>query len=948
MSAADKLAGKQPASNRPSLGSSKNNAPLATPASRANAHTNPALPGASRRPDGLAAAASPSAHPATGDLPPHMVQPALGSAARAAPVLAPTPQLPASATPHVAALSADTTLAPSLGNQGDASAADGDASTSLQSTPNFSPRTLDEQRADICDRYLTEALELDMDMQSVPGAKMQVLTMTTRDHLASVRLLKPTPEFFPRVGTLYRFAIGLIGHLESLIARIDDYLSWAQVVLRIPSSQHVPADWTEKLAMYLNDEYQRYGEIVRTLRYVIDYCVYADLKLENALRLIGDHDLIPEPNYDDVSLRGHYNNFAELTYRSAYVTPLPDKSGSATPKPPATQAPIGASPAVKGWNAKDTLAMTKYFNQTAGASATFSSGARLDNRRTTFVRNPADFTSFDALAGLASPTRPFQRRLSTLNPHSSVNPHSLANATAMAASRPLPTTVNNFGSSTMLANATPSRPPSRAPSRAHTPASAGKGSSNPFRPATPAPDPYDPGYPGPGGPGGGGGGGGGAGGGGAWPPGGDPDPDGFGGGYGGGGYGGGGGPGGGGGGPGGGGAWNRPNPDVPGGQLVVDTKISLDSLPKWDGDESKAMTYFNDLNELVRESGPESNLAWQLPRLAPTGFRGLLRVWWSNLTDGAKEPMREDIMTFIRGLRVLYLTDRWAEDKRAEFQVMRFRDAAHARATPFEYINRRVFLARVIYDLDPVDMVAQVLTGAPGAWLYILSEHAVHDTDELIHRMKQVGPSLTAAFQAGVGTDTETLDDKVNALVEKRMVQYLNNMTQRAPVNNNPFRPAPPAKPYAASARIAEVDGVPVEPDPVSVDAPIVAARLIIPEKVGAHSALVYSVYVLLATRSRTRAPPKGGYPFPFSDKVSDPEPPSACKVCGSMRHWDKECGHYPEYEARRRRGVLFVESERHEEDAPLYNALYPALTNNTAFSAYIAKDAVPVLPAML
>ncbi|KZV82817.1 hypothetical protein EXIGLDRAFT_570919, partial [Exidia glandulosa HHB12029] len=76
--------------------------------------------------------------------------------------------------------------------------------------------------------------------------------------------------------------------------------------------------------------------------------------------------------------------------------------------------------------------------------------------------------------------------------------------------------------------------------------------------------------------------------------------------------------------------------------------------------------------------------------------------------------------------------------------------------------------------------------------------------------------------------------------------------------------------------------------------------------------------------------------------------PPSPCKVCGSAKHWDKECGHWHEYETRRAQGVLYVESERHADDAPLYNALYPAFANNTAFFAYMASSDAPLLPAAL
>jgi hypothetical protein len=53
----------------------------------------------------------------------------------------------------------------------------------------------------------------------------------------------------------------------------------------------------------------------------------------------------------------------------------------------------------------------------------------------------------------------------------------------------------------------------------------------------------------------------------------------------------------------------------------------------------------------------------------------------------------------------------------------------------------------------------------------------------------------------------------------------------------------------------------------------------------------VKNVYQTLARRQCP--PPKGGYAFKKNDHVSTKmgrEPPSPCKVCGSSKHWDKEC----------------------------------------------------------
>ncbi|KAK6972195.1 hypothetical protein R3P38DRAFT_3195463 [Favolaschia claudopus] len=92
------------------------------------------------------------------------------------------------------------------------------------------------------------------------------------------------------------------------------------------------------------------------------------------------------------------------------------------------------------------------------------------------------------------------------------------------------------------------------------------------------------------------------------------------------------------------------------------------------------------------------------------------------------------------------------------------------------------------------------------------------------------------------------------------------------------------------------------------------------------------SVYQTLTRRQRP--PPKGGYPFPKNDHArtkTGKEPPSPCKVCGSSRHWDRECPNWEEWLDKRKRGALLVSSSDDYDDTEvLYHSAYLVLQNSS------------------
>ncbi|KAI0038571.1 hypothetical protein FA95DRAFT_1469554, partial [Auriscalpium vulgare] len=77
-----------------------------------------------------------------------------------------------------------------------------------------------------------------------------------------------------------------------------------------------------------------------------------------------------------------------------------------------------------------------------------------------------------------------------------------------------------------------------------------------------------------------------------------------------------------------------------------------------------------------------------------------------------------------------------------------------------------------------------------------------------------------------------------------------------------------------------------------------------------------------------------GGYLFPKADyKVSTEAPPSPCKVCGSAKHWDKECPHWGAYSPRRDANAITAEYDVDPQQDIEYHE---------AFIAYVMRSPMP------
>ncbi|EJD33876.1 hypothetical protein AURDEDRAFT_177057 [Auricularia subglabra TFB-10046 SS5] len=295
--------------------------------------------------------------------------------------------------------------------------------------------------------------------------------------------------------------------------------------------------------------------------------------------------------------------------------------------------------------------------------------------------------------------------------------------------------------------------------------------------------------------------------------------------------------------------------------LTIDLKVKVESLPTWDGSDDNALQYFDALNEWAR-AGRNGDLIHQLPEAAPLRWTGNLKMWWSNQMGALRVEMQRDYFAFLSGLRRNWLLGTWLEERSIEFAAMHYRQRGHRDDDPFQYMNRRVFLARVLYDLDPHAMVKQVLVKMPLEWSYIIGEHHIPNTDVLLKHVKDMNRTLTSAMNHAQ-LDSAQLNRRLEALEAKAAG---GNRVWHTKSSDNPFHPAPPAKPQPASVHYAgekdwwEDD---VKPDKS-------APRAWDEEKNVKHEVLIHLGMVCLASGSKKmRPPPPEGYKFLESTVIS-------------------------------------------------------------------------------
>jgi hypothetical protein len=329
---------------------------------------------------------------------------------------------------------------------------------------------------------------------------------------------------------------------------------------------------------------------------------------------------------------------------------------------------------------------------------------------------------------------------------------------------------------------------------------------------------------------------------------------------------------------------------------TIDPKLKLDSLPEWDGSHDSAIDYFWEVYQLA-------NLMGWLPRALgfwlPTRLRkgSPVQLWFSTLPLAQQAEMRSHYLIYLQVLKDQYLGKKWCLKMNVKYEQQTFRQSGHEKESPQVFLGRRVRFTRLLTVTDDggPDEVYQVMRTAPIAWSSILILENIKSVEALYERFNEHEDELVDVV-AQNSSDVLTSHNLQSNL--RRLGYGLNQPALQFPRRKREKR-----------VHLTEAEEGAEEIAENGRDA--IAAE--------EEDPTIKNVYQVLARRQRP--PPKGGYPFKKNDHVTTKmgkEPPSPCKVCGSSRHWDKECPDWNIYLEKQRRGVLLISSGSASDEAEL------------------------------
>ncbi|KAF8185077.1 hypothetical protein K438DRAFT_1452286, partial [Mycena galopus ATCC 62051] len=363
---------------------------------------------------------------------------------------------------------------------------------------------------------------------------------------------------------------------------------------------------------------------------------------------------------------------------------------------------------------------------------------------------------------------------------------------------------------------------------------------------------------------------------------------------------------------GGGGGSNRPPsykgyphvaPGTPYGSMVptIEPKLKVESLPTWDGSHATAIDYFWAVGELANLRGwmPVALGFWLPTHLV---LNSDVQLWFSHLPISRQDEMRSHYLLYFEGIRDKFLGKRWLMTVNAEFDMQRFHQRGHEDEMPQRFIGRRIRSIRLLANTDdggPAE-VFLIMKVAPIKWSTILVLQDIQSSEELYERVNEHSKALIEAVQR----------DSSGVVTLNNLASNLKKLGFSSPPSNGhrpPYRRANLTSAEDESDKLLETKEEFSKDDQ---NHPADGAD----SQDGDETIKV----VFQTLKKRQRPPPKGGYPFPKHDNVltrMGRALPSPCKVCGSARHWDRECPDWNVYSEKVKRGLLVVSSEASEEN---------------------------------
>ncbi|RDB29278.1 hypothetical protein Hypma_014871 [Hypsizygus marmoreus] len=361
--------------------------------------------------------------------------------------------------------------------------------------------------------------------------------------------------------------------------------------------------------------------------------------------------------------------------------------------------------------------------------------------------------------------------------------------------------------------------------------------------------------------------------------------------------------------------------DAPYGSVIPTIKADLktDDLPTWDGKSYSAVQYFSDIQELAEMGGhlPEALGYWLWTKLKPNSD---VRRWFTLLDHKTKTWAKSHYRNYLTTIKDSYLGRSWQLDINHEFNSQSFRQQGHEYESPRGFIQRRILYTRMLATADDggPEEVRIAMLRAPLSWHSIIQASSIQRTVDLYSTISNNEKALIQASRV-TAANVVTTDNLVSML--RRVGVNVDQSKRPAPPQGsrpNTFTPSKTA--HAIDHSSEDVVEIPT-PDELP-------KKLETIDEYEGGDALLSNVYQTFTKRQRD--PPPDGYPFPKNDHVTTKLsrlPPSPCKVCGSEKHWDKECPDWDTYLSSQKRSAKWVTATDEHNDLDVqYSSAYGVL----------------------
>lgn len=372
---------------------------------------------------------------------------------------------------------------------------------------------------------------------------------------------------------------------------------------------------------------------------------------------------------------------------------------------------------------------------------------------------------------------------------------------------------------------------------------------------------------------------------------------------------------------------------------TIKAELKQEQLPSWDGNHDTAIEYFWRVQQLAALGGyiPQALGYWLWHNLKEGST---IQLWFAMLTPVQQEYMRSHYLNYLRGIKDGYLGRVWQMKMNKEYESQSFRQYGHENESPAKFVARWIMYTRMLVQSDnggPLE-VFLVMQRAPISWGPVINIDSINNTSELYAKVTEHERSLIYSSRM----ERSQLVTTDNLVYTMRKLGLMLTPAPSTPARRDPSSKTRPFR--RANIGEAEPNDTEEPTEPAKNDKEVEDQDSLTMSESLNMEAMFKQAYE--AVRGKPRPPPKNGYPFPKNDHVNTKMgklPPSPCKVCGSAKHWDKECPDWNVYlEGRNRSANLVISSSEDDEMEHRYQYAYSVLLDSRISSDWSNRSELP------